>query len=121
MDGNVHLDRPTLVRAGAQPVTDHLFEPADGGFDAGTGGVPGRLLPGRSSVLGDALQMAVPLRRRGRGRLAWHGRGTRRHDDRRFRMTPGDCGGNAFLIVRSRTLMRLYLGGPRSVACRLTV
>src|SRR5215213_6452340 len=27
MDGNLHLDHSTLVRAAAQPVTDHLFEP----------------------------------------------------------------------------------------------
>jgi hypothetical protein len=64
MDGNVHLGRPTLVRAGAQPITDHLFEPADAGFDTGSGIVAGRLLPSRSSMLGDALQMAVLLRRR---------------------------------------------------------
>src|SRR3954449_8672284 len=46
MDGNVHLGRPTLVRAAAQPVTDHLLEPADGSFDAGSGGVARCLLPG---------------------------------------------------------------------------
>src|ERR1700712_729154 len=62
MDGNVHLGRPTLIRAGAQSVTDHLFEPAHGGFDAGADVVARRLLPSRSSVLGDALQVAVPLR-----------------------------------------------------------
>ena len=99
MDDNVHLDHSTLVRARAQPVTDHLFEPADSGFDAGSDVVARRLLPGRASVLGDALQMAVPLRWRGRGRLAGHGRGTRWHDDRRFRMTCGDRGGNAFLVI----------------------
>src|SRR4051794_37765058 len=44
----------------AQSVTDHLFEPADGGFDAGTGGVAGRLLPGRSSVLGDCTAGGGP-------------------------------------------------------------
>ena len=27
MNGNVHLGCPTLIRAGAQPVTDHLLEP----------------------------------------------------------------------------------------------
>lgn len=37
MDGDVHLRRATLVRARAQSVTDHLLEPADGGFDPGTG------------------------------------------------------------------------------------
>ena len=48
MDGNVHLGCPTLVRAAAQPVADHPFEPADGGFDAGSDGVARRLLPGRA-------------------------------------------------------------------------
>src|SRR4051812_4364468 len=99
MDGNVHLGRPTPVRAAAQPATDHLFEPADGGLDPGPGGVAGRLLPNRSSMLGDALQMAVPLRWRALGRLAWHSRGTRRHDDRCFRMTLGNRSGNACLVV----------------------
>jgi hypothetical protein len=40
MDGDVHLGRPTLVRAGAQPVTGPLFEPADGRLGAGTSGLP---------------------------------------------------------------------------------
>ena len=29
MDGDVYLGRPTPVRARAQPVADHLLEPAD--------------------------------------------------------------------------------------------
>src|SRR3712207_9482138 len=32
VDGDVHLGRPTLVRARAQPVADHLFPPPDGGL-----------------------------------------------------------------------------------------
>src|SRR5215218_7607258 len=47
IDGNLHFGRPTLVRAAAQPVADHLLEPADSGFDAGSDVVAGRLLPGR--------------------------------------------------------------------------
>ena len=74
MDGNVHLGRPTLVRARAQPVADHLFPPADRGLGPGAPVVPGRLLPGHAPVLGDELQMAVALCRRGLGRLARHGR-----------------------------------------------
>ena len=35
VDGNAHLGCPTLVRARAQPVADHAFEPADGGLDPG--------------------------------------------------------------------------------------
>ena len=111
MDGNLHLGCPTLVRVAAQSVTDDLLEPAHGGLDPGANVVSGGLLPGRSSVLGDALQMTIPLRRRGHGRVAWHGRGTRRHDDRRFRVTLGDCGGNAFLVVGA-------VRGERDHRCR---
>jgi hypothetical protein len=45
MDGDLHLGRPTLVRAGAQPVADHLFEPADGSLGSG----PGSLMAGSGS------------------------------------------------------------------------
>jgi len=57
MDGDVHLGCPTLVRARAQPFTDHLLEPADGRLDSGPLRVSGDFLPGCPSVLGDALQM----------------------------------------------------------------
>jgi len=99
MDGDVHLGRPPLVRARAQPVTDDLLEPADGRLGSSPLRVAGGFLPGRASVLGDALQMAVALRGRGRGRFARHGRRARRHDDRRFGMALGDGGGNAVLVV----------------------
>jgi hypothetical protein len=99
MDGNVHLVRPTLVRARAQPVTDDLLEPADGLLDASPLRVVGCFLPPRAFMLGDALQVAVPLRGRGCGRLARHGRGPRRHDDRRFGMAPSDGGGDTILVV----------------------
>ena len=46
-------------------------------------------------MLADALQMAVPLRGRGLGRFARHGRGPGRHDDRCLRMALGDAGVNA--------------------------
>ena len=55
MDGDVHLGRATFVRARAQPVTDHLLEPADGGLCPGSLRVAGRFLPGCASVLGDAV------------------------------------------------------------------
>src|SRR4051812_28878129 len=55
MDGNVHLGRPTLVRAGAQPVADHLLEPAHGGLDPGANVVSGGLLPSHAAHLGDRL------------------------------------------------------------------
>ena len=43
-------------------------------------------------MLGDALQVAVPLRGRGLSHLARHRRGARRHDDRRLGMALGNCG-----------------------------
>ncbi len=99
MDGNHHLGRPAPVVAHAQPVADHLLEPADGRLGSSPLRVAGRFLPPRASMLGDALQMAVALCGRGFGRLAWHGRGPRRHDDRRFGMALGDGSGNALLVV----------------------
>ena len=50
-------------------------------------------------MLGHALHMAIPLRGGGLSRLARHGRGTRRHHDRRLAITLGDRMGNAFLII----------------------
>ncbi len=55
VDGNVHLGRPTLVRARAQPVADHAFEPAHGGLGPGADVVPGRFLPSHAARLGDRL------------------------------------------------------------------
>ncbi len=73
VDGDIHLGRAPRVRARAQPIADHLLEPADGGFGSGPGGVTGRSLPGSSSVFGDNLKVTVALRGRGRGRVARHG------------------------------------------------
>jgi len=79
MDGDVHLGRATLVRARAQPVADHLLEPADGRLGASPRRVAGRFLPGRPPVFGDALQVTVPLRgrswRRFRRRSRWKASG----------------------------------------------
>ena len=55
VDGNLHLGRPTLVRARAQPVADHLLEPTHGGLSPGAEVVPGRLLPSHAAMLGDRL------------------------------------------------------------------
>src|SRR5215217_6334686 len=65
------------VRAGAQPVADHLFPPPDGGLGPSAFVVPGPLLPSPAAVLGDALEMAVARRRRGRGSHRWHRARTR--------------------------------------------
>ena len=59
------------------PVADHLLEAADGRLSPGADGVAGCLLPSRSAVLGDELQMAVPLRGRScprfQPRSGWNG------------------------------------------------
>ncbi len=89
MDGDVHLGCPTMVRARAQPVADHLLEPADGRLSTGPFRIPGGCLPGSSAVLDDirltsrfdVLKMAVPLRAHGLDRFARHGRGTRWHNN----------------------------------------
>jgi len=101
MDSDVHLDRPILVRVRAQPVTDDLFEPADGRLGSGPFRVSGGFLPGCPPVLGDALQMVIPLCGCDLSCFARHGRGTRRHGDRRFGMTLGGGGRNAVLVVRT--------------------
>src|SRR3954469_7684978 len=64
IDRHVHLSRPTLIGVRAQPVPDHALEPADGGLGPGARIVARGLLPAHPALLGDELQVAVPLRRR---------------------------------------------------------
>ena len=99
MDGDTHLGRSASIRAQAQPVIDHLLDPVDGRAGPGPLRVAGSFLPGCPFVLGDALQMAVSLRRPGLGRLARNGSHVRGHDDRRIGAALGDGGSNALLIV----------------------
>src|SRR5215212_6330394 len=101
MDGDVYLGRPTLVRVRAQPVADHLFPPPDGGLGPSAFVVPGPLLPSHAPMLGDALEMAVALRRCGLGICRWHRARTRWHDDSRLGVARGDAGVNTFLVVRT--------------------
>jgi len=68
--------------------------------------VAGCPLPGHAVVLGDVLQMAVPLRRRGLGCLARHGGRARRDDDGRFGVALGNTGTDAVLVVST-------IGGER--------
>ena len=79
MDGNHHLGRPAPVVAHAQPVADHLLEPADGRLGSSPLRVAGRFLPCRAFVFGDAAQMVVPLRGRScskfQPRSGWNGSG----------------------------------------------
>ena len=80
VDGDVHLGRPTLIRARAQPVADHLLEPADGRLDPGSLRLAERFLPGR---------------------------GARRHDDRRLGVALGDRGENAYWSYARLTVTKL--------------
>src|SRR4051812_46814074 len=108
---DVHLSRPTLIRTRAQPVPDHALEPADGGLGPGARVGARGLLPAHPALLGDELQVAVPLRRRGLGRGAGHGGRARRHDDVRARVALGHVGVNALLVVRA--VRRAGQGQPR--------
>ncbi len=99
-------------RARAQPVANHLLEPAHGRLGPSPLRVAGGFLPGCPSVLGDVLQMAVALRGFGLGRLARHRRGPRRHDDHRRGMTLSDGGGNALLVVRPGPRLRQCCRAP---------
>src|SRR3954449_10649838 len=98
VDTDVHLGHATPVRARAQPVADHLLEPGHGGLGPGARVVARGLLPAHSALLGDELQVAVPLRRRGLGRGAGHGGRARRDDDVRARVALGHVGVNALLV-----------------------
>jgi len=57
VDGDVYLGRAPFVRARAQCVPDHLFEPADRCLGSSPRRVAGRLLLCHATVLGDLLQV----------------------------------------------------------------
>src|SRR4051812_5660723 len=59
-----HLGGLTLVRARAQPVADHPLEAADCGFGQCPAVIAGDLLPAHAAVLGNKLQVLIPLRGR---------------------------------------------------------
>src|SRR3954451_4725102 len=52
------------------------------------------------TVLGDKLQVLIPLRGRGLGRLAWHRARPRRYDDQSIGMARGDRAGDVVPVVR---------------------
>src|SRR3954465_13743269 len=101
LDRHVHLSRPTLIRTRAQPPRAPALEPAGGGLGSGARVVARGLLPAHPALLGDELQVAVPLRRRRLGRGAGHGGRARRNDDVRARVALGHGGVNALLVVRA--------------------
>ena len=93
MDGDVHVSRPTVIGARAQPVAGYLLEPTDHRAGSGPRHVAGRLLPGHAAVLSSMLEMVVALGGRGRGGRA------RRNDDGRFRVALGHADVDAILVV----------------------
>jgi len=107
MDSDLHLGPLALIGVRAQAVTDHLLEARHTRFRFGPLGVAGRCLPGHAAVLGDVrrtsqfdvLEVAVPLCRCGRGRVARHRVRAWRHDDHRFWMALGDAARDTVLIV----------------------
>src|SRR4051812_2413987 len=61
-----------------------------------------RRLPAHPALLGDELQVAVPLRRRGLGRGAGHGGRARRNDDVRVRLALGHVRAQRDVAVHPR-------------------
>jgi len=92
----------------AQLVADHLFPSVHGGFDPRAPVVSRRVLPCHAPVLGNVLQVAVPLCWCGLGHLARHGVCARRDNHGRFRMALGDVGVNAILVVGAVAGERRY-------------
>src|SRR3954471_21531394 len=105
-DGDVDLGGLTLVCAHAQPVADHPLEAADCGFGQRPAVIAGGLLPAHPALLGNKLEVAVALCRRGFGRLARHRARARRYNDPSAGMALGDRAGDAVLVVRSVTRER---------------
>src|SRR5215212_11906866 len=102
-EGDVHLGGLMLVRARVQPVADHPFEAADRCLGQRTTVVAGGLLPAYAAVLGNELQVLIPLRGRCLDRLAWHSRGARRYDDQSIGMAFDDSAIDILPVVRSVT------------------
>src|SRR4051812_33088057 len=101
VDADVDLGHAAPVGARVQPVPDHALVPRDGRLGPGAGVVARRLLPSHAPLLGDELEVAVPLRRRSLGRLARYRRRARRDDDLRLGVALGHVGVNALLVVRA--------------------
>src|SRR5215470_9263224 len=84
----------------SQRVTNHSLVATDIGLHQGTPIVARYPLPAHATALGDQLQVAVALGRRGLCRCAWHRARTRRHNDCRIRMTLADLTVDIVPIVR---------------------
>ncbi len=97
----VEISKRQVVRLLAEPLDGFvdLFPSVHGGFDPCAPVVSRRVLPRHAPALGDALQVAVPLRGCGLGHVAGHGACARRDDHGRLRMALGDAGVNAIPVV----------------------
>src|SRR5208337_4444176 len=99
MDGDPNFCATALVLVEAQPIADDLFISTDHGLHTASFGIARRLLPCDPAFCGNILQMLVALRGLGLSGLARHGRGARRHDNQRVRISIGYGAVEAVLIV----------------------
>src|SRR4051795_10956429 len=96
------ISRKAAIASGRTPAaTDGRAAIRTCGLGPGTRVVARGVLPAHPALLGDELQVAVPLRRRGLGRGAGHGGRARRNDDGRARVALGHVGVDALLVVRA--------------------
>src|SRR3954471_22798336 len=78
VDRYVHLSRPTLLWVRAQSVPDHALVAADRSLSSGPFRIPRRPLPTPAALLGDELEVVIPLGRLALGCPARHGCRARR-------------------------------------------
>lgn len=90
-----------LLGARSQCCADHAFVPTDRRLDPGPKVVAAGLLPTHPAVLGDDLEVAVPLCGSHLGRSARDSGCPWRQDDRCSRVVRGDGGVDLVLIVGS--------------------
>jgi hypothetical protein len=96
-DGN--FDRTKPIRPRAQDIPNYSFQLADGSLHQGSSRVPVPPLPAHASMLGDALEMLIPLGWKGLHSLAQHGRWSGWNDHVSIRTTLGNGVVDARLIV----------------------
>jgi len=102
---------PALIRVCMQLVADRLLPSVHGGFDLDVLVISRRVLPRYAPVLGNVLQVAVPLHGGGFGRVAGHRSRMWRHNHGRLRMALGDAGVDAILVVASVAGERRHRAG----------
>src|SRR3954447_19677401 len=102
-DGDGHLSRLTPIRLRTKPIANNALPARNIGLDQSAPIVARGFLPSHAAVLGNGLDVPVALRRRGLGRLARHGAGAWRHNDRRLWMALRHDSVNVVSIVSAIT------------------